>query len=106
MQRWGVTGLLVEYEDMFPYSDEISEIACSNAYRLDKRKALAVIVFEWCFLFSYAEVKTLLDVAKQHDMIVIPLIQTFGHFEVRQITEISNAKIFLFNYLFIVCFET
>ncbi len=32
LHRWGATGLLVEYEDMFPYWGELTDIAAPNAY--------------------------------------------------------------------------
>ncbi|ELT96467.1 hypothetical protein CAPTEDRAFT_169426 [Capitella teleta] len=80
MHRWGVTGLLVEYEDMFPYSGEIQEIACANAYRL-QLSHLKSSWFSSFFFHSVAELNRLLEIARRHDMIVIPLTQTFGHFE-------------------------
>lgn len=62
LSKWGATGLLVEYEDMFPYSGQLSELAAPNAYSPD-------------------QVQQLLALAKQHNLEVIPLVQTFGHFE-------------------------
>ena len=35
LHKWGATGLLVEYEDMFPYSGDLKELAAPNAYRYD-----------------------------------------------------------------------
>ena len=32
LRQWGATGLLVEYEDMFPYDGDLRDIACQNAY--------------------------------------------------------------------------
>ncbi len=34
LTRWGATGLLIEYEDMFPYTGNIHMLAAQNAYRL------------------------------------------------------------------------
>lgn len=62
LSKWGATGLLVEYEDMFPYSGQLLELAAPNAYSQD-------------------QVKQLLALAKQCNLEVIPLVQTFGHFE-------------------------
>ncbi|KAK3085548.1 hypothetical protein FSP39_005156 [Pinctada imbricata] len=59
---WGATGLLIEYEDMFPYEGEISEISAPDAYSRD-------------------DVERILQIAAENDMIVIPLVQTFGHLE-------------------------
>ncbi|KAL5019127.1 hypothetical protein ScPMuIL_004849 [Solemya velum] len=61
-KKWGATGLLMEYEDMFPYSGELEDIACSHAYR---REAIDRI----------------LQLADECGLIVIPLVQTYGHFE-------------------------
>ncbi|XP_070580732.1 hexosaminidase D-like [Ptychodera flava] len=60
--EWGATGLLVEYEDTFPYRGELSVLQASDAYSLD-------------------EIQQLQEAAKHHDLEYIPLIQTFGHFE-------------------------
>uniref|UniRef100_A0ABM0MG61 Hexosaminidase D-like n=1 Tax=Saccoglossus kowalevskii TaxID=10224 RepID=A0ABM0MG61_SACKO len=30
--KWGANGLLVEYEDMFPYKGELSTLAAADAY--------------------------------------------------------------------------
>lgn len=56
----GATGVIIEYEDMFPYSR--IEISAMNAY-------------------SKNDIKTILKLAKDNDLEVIPLIQTFGHLE-------------------------
>ncbi|XP_050547606.1 hexosaminidase D-like isoform X4 [Daktulosphaira vitifoliae] len=62
IKKMGGTGLLIEWEDMFPWSGELSEIAAGNAY-------------------TRAEVKEILRLAKLNNLDVIPLIQTFGHVE-------------------------
>jgi len=33
LRKWGATGVLIEYEDMFPYSGELHDIAAPNSYR-------------------------------------------------------------------------
>eukprot|EP00058_Branchiostoma_floridae_P009883 XP_002595371.1 hypothetical protein BRAFLDRAFT_69200 [Branchiostoma floridae] len=61
-KKFGATGLLVEYEDMFPYNGELRELAGAHAY-------------------SQEEIQQLQELAKEHDMLYVPLVQTFGHFE-------------------------
>lgn len=55
-----VTGLLIEYEDVFPYSNRFTHAA--NTYSKD-------------------DIRHLLKLAKKSRLMVIPLIQTFGHLE-------------------------
>lgn len=62
IKRFGGTGLLLEWEDMFPWSGNLSPIAASNAY-------------------SKAEIREILKMAAVNGLEVIPLIQTFGHVE-------------------------
>ncbi|XP_078348228.1 hexosaminidase D-like isoform X2 [Oculina patagonica] len=61
-KRWGATGLLVEYEDMFPYNGKYEVLRAKNSY-------------------SEAEIKHFLEVSTANDLIVMPLVQTFGHLE-------------------------
>lgn len=35
LKKFGATGLLIEYEDMFPYSGELEELAQTYAYRFE-----------------------------------------------------------------------
>lgn len=56
----GVTSVLIEYEDMFPYNDK------------SKRAINA---------FSKEDIKLLLQAAMKNNLSIIPLIQTFGHLE-------------------------
>ncbi|XP_058476297.1 hexosaminidase D [Solea solea] len=60
----GVDGLLMEYEDMFPYEGELKllQATAQPAY-------------------SHKEILSMQDFAKSKGMEVIPLIQTFGHME-------------------------
>ena len=36
----------------------------------------------FCDVFSELEIQQFLDLAEENELIVIPLVQTFGHFEV------------------------
>jgi hexosaminidase len=58
----GATGVLMEWEDMFPWSGPLATLAATNAY-------------------TRADVKEILQAAKANQLLVIPLIQTFGHVE-------------------------
>lgn len=56
----GASGVLMEYEDMFPYSNPY--ISAGNAY-------------------SKTDIEDILNAATENNLEVIPLIQTFGHLE-------------------------
>lgn len=58
----GATGILIEYEDMFPYTGVLAPFRAGNAY-------------------SDADVRQILTWAAKYHLEVIPLIQTFGHLE-------------------------
>ncbi|XP_018422475.1 PREDICTED: hexosaminidase D [Nanorana parkeri] len=58
----GANGLLIEYEDTFPYSGELLPLRAAHAY-------------------SPQEIRDILQLAQLHHFEVIPLIQTFGHME-------------------------
>jgi hexosaminidase len=58
----GATAILLEYEDMFPFWGPLRNISAKNAY-------------------SQRDVQNILKWAGQHDLMVIPLVQTFGHLE-------------------------
>ncbi|RVE48244.1 hypothetical protein evm_007101 [Chilo suppressalis] len=62
MRRYGVNGLLMEYEDMFPYEGNLANLSA-----------------EYCY--NRVELKKFLRKAKQSGFEIIPLIQTFGHLE-------------------------
>nr|CAI5865720.1 unnamed protein product [Callosobruchus analis] len=62
ISKLGATGILIEYEDMFPYQKKLANISALNAYTL-------------------SEVQTINDLAAKYDLKVIPLVQTFGHME-------------------------
>lgn len=56
----GVTSVLIEYEDVFPYRDK--SMRAINAYSKD-------------------DIKIILKTAKKNYLNIIPLVQTFGHLE-------------------------
>lgn len=58
----GANGLLVEYEDAFPYEGPLRLLRARHAY-------------------SPSEVKEILHLARLSELEVIPLVQTFGHME-------------------------
>jgi len=58
----GATGVLMEWEDMFPWSGQLAGTAAKNHY-------------------SREEVKDLLGFCSSLGLEVIPLVQTFGHLE-------------------------
>ncbi|XP_064113847.1 hexosaminidase D-like isoform X1 [Macrobrachium nipponense] len=58
----GATGLLLEYEDTFPFHGKVSHLRTKNAY-------------------TPADIMKLHSLANDYNIIIIPLIQTFGHFE-------------------------
>lgn len=62
LKEAGATALLVEYEDMFPFWGALRNVSAKNAY-------------------TQKDVQNLQKWAAQNDMIVIPLVQTFGHLE-------------------------
>lgn len=62
LQKWGSNGLLIEYEDMFPYQGELETVAAEYAYSKD-------------------DIQRIQQLAEQNNLEIIPLIQTFGHFE-------------------------
>ena len=62
LREWGATGILVEYEDMFPYKDELQIISKAYSYTLD-------------------DIYRLQQAAENENLTFIPLVQTFGHME-------------------------
>lgn len=58
----GANGLLLEYEDMFPYEGHLRLLRAKHAY-------------------SPPEIKEILHLATLNELEVIPLVQTFGHME-------------------------
>lgn len=62
LKTLGATGLLIEYEDMFPFHGSLADITAHNAYTKE-------------------QIQEILQAAKDNDLEVIPLVQTFGHLE-------------------------
>uniref|UniRef100_A0A914WNU3 beta-N-acetylhexosaminidase n=1 Tax=Plectus sambesii TaxID=2011161 RepID=A0A914WNU3_9BILA len=62
LRKLGATGLLIEYEDMFPYSGNLSVIRSGQSYTSD-------------------DISTIIKVARMNHLDVVPLVQTFGHME-------------------------
>ncbi|XP_036052147.1 hexosaminidase D isoform X3 [Onychomys torridus] len=58
----GANGLLIEYEDMFPYEGRLKLLRAKHAY-------------------SPSEVTEILHLARLSKLEVVPLVQTFGHME-------------------------
>ncbi|KAM6175771.1 hexosaminidase D [Erethizon dorsatum] len=58
----GANGLLIEYEDMFPYEGHLRLLRAAHAY-------------------SPSEVSEILRLARLSELEVVPLVQTFGHME-------------------------
>lgn len=62
LKKLGATGLLIEYEDMFPFEGDIKNVSALNCY-------------------SRQDIAEIQRLAKINELIIIPLVQTFGHFE-------------------------
>ena len=59
---WGATGVLIEWEDMLPWSGRLECLRAPNAYTRE-------------------QIADILQAAKNNHIDVIPLMQTFGHLE-------------------------
>ncbi|XP_054722166.1 hexosaminidase D-like isoform X2 [Uloborus diversus] len=62
LRNLGANGLLIEYEDMFPFHGPLEQLSARNAYTKN-------------------ELTEILYLAKMNNLEVMPLIQTFGHME-------------------------
>ena len=61
-REFGANGFLIEYEDMFPWDGELTSLRRKNAYTKD-------------------DIKQILSTAQLDNMMIVPLVQTFGHLE-------------------------
>ncbi|VDK85691.1 unnamed protein product [Litomosoides sigmodontis] len=62
IKQIGATGIMIEYEDMFPFTGKLSGVKAGNAYTLD-------------------ELRHFLRTIQTHNLDIIPLVQTVGHLE-------------------------
>lgn len=80
ISSFGATGLLVEYEDMFPYHGKVAHLRAPHAYTPE-------------------DIAHLHTIAANNNLIIIPLVQTFGHFEVGFELQISKLFVHLLNFV-------
>lgn len=66
IKSWGATGILIEWEDTFPYKGVLEEVGSANGKE---------------GMYTDAEVRHILTFAKRHGLEAIQLIQTIGHLE-------------------------
>jgi len=69
LRTWGATGLLLEWEDTFPYNRELSPIGSNGPSTLASG-------------YTVQEARHILQIAGDCGLAVVPLVQTFGHMEV------------------------
>ncbi|XP_064099266.1 LOW QUALITY PROTEIN: hexosaminidase D-like [Macrobrachium nipponense] len=70
----GATGLLMEYEDMFPYWGKLEFLSAQNAY-------------------AKGDIADIMEIARKSNLEVIPLVQTFGHMEhVLKLKEFAEVR--------------
>lgn len=69
LRSWGATGLLIEWEDTFPYNREIVQIGSNGPGSLANG-------------YTTQEARQILQIAGDSGLAVIPLVQTIGHMEV------------------------
>ena len=84
ISKAGANALLIEYEDMFPYSGKIVNASALNA-------------------FTVNQIQEILEAAKLHQLEVIPLVQTFGHLGTNWVYALTKKRPFLkdtFLYIF------
>lgn len=61
-RKLGATGLLVEYEDMYPYEGQLAVLKRKDAY-------------------TNEEIREFIKQTESNGLLVVPLVQTFGHLE-------------------------
>lgn len=69
IRAWGATGLLLEWEDTFPYNRELTPIGSNRPINLASG-------------YTVQEARQILQIAGDCGLAVVPLVQTFGHMEV------------------------
>lgn len=62
LKSLGVKGVLMEYEDMFPYSGELAKVSRASHY-------------------NRSDINEINRIASANNLEIIPLVQTFGHME-------------------------
>ena len=62
IKKLGATGVLIEYEDFFPYANDLETVCNQNHY-------------------TRQELTLLFDIISENQLKLIPLIQTYGHME-------------------------
>ena len=62
LKQLGFSGILMEYEDMFPYNGQLALLARAEAY-------------------DPKTIDNIQQLATENNLQIIPLIQTFGHME-------------------------
>lgn len=67
-RQWGSTGLLIEWEDTFPYVRDLAPIGSNGPSSQGGA-------------YSVEEARLILQLAGEAGLAVIPLVQTFGHLE-------------------------
>jgi hypothetical protein len=62
LKKLGATGLLIEYEDMFPFTDRLT-------------------VIKHGFAYTKNDIQQILQLAETNNLKVMPLLQVYGHLE-------------------------
>ncbi|XP_063208305.1 hexosaminidase D isoform X1 [Chroicocephalus ridibundus] len=79
LRALGASGLLLEYEDTFPYAGPLGPLRAPHAY-------------------SPGEVRAVLSQARAQGLEVVPLVQTFGHMEFvlkhKEFAHLREVKVF------------
>ncbi|XP_026469138.1 hexosaminidase D-like [Ctenocephalides felis] len=70
LRNWGATGILLEWEDTFPYHGELIELGSLSASSQENG-----------FPYTEDNARNLISIIESNGLAVIPLIQTFGHME-------------------------
>ncbi|XP_015516621.1 hexosaminidase D [Neodiprion pinetum] len=68
LRSWGATGLLLEWEDTFPYNRELTQIGSNGPNSIANG-------------YTMQEARQILQIAGESGLAVVPLVQTFGHME-------------------------